>query len=35
MDIVKINFTITYFTEVAQNWFKVSLNQENQGILQD
>ena len=35
MDIAKINFAMTYLTEVAQNWFEVGLNQENQGILQD
>jgi len=34
MNIVKINFTMTYFTEVAQDWFEVSLNQEDQSILQ-
>ena len=34
-DIVKINFTITYLTGVAQNWFEVNINQEDQGILQD
>jgi len=26
MDIVKINFAITYITGVAQDWFEVSLN---------
>ena len=26
---------MTYLTGVAQNWFEVGLNQENQGILQD
>ena len=35
MDIVKINFAMTYLTGVAQDWFEVSLNQEDQGILQD
>jgi len=35
IDIVKINFTMTYLTGVAQNWFEVDLNQEDQGILQD
>ena len=35
MDIVKINFAMTYLTGVAQNWFEVGLNQEDQGILQD
>jgi len=35
MDIVKINFTMTYLTGVAQDWFKEGLNQEDQGILQD
>jgi len=34
-DIAKINFTITYLTGVAQNWFEVGLNQEDQSILQD
>ena len=34
-DIVKINFTMTYLTGVAQDWFEVGLNQEDQGILQD
>jgi len=34
-DIAKINFTITYLTGVAQDWFKVGLNQEDQNILQD
>jgi len=35
MDIAKINFTMTYLTGVAQDWFKVGLNQEDQSILQD
>jgi len=35
MDIAKINFIMTYLTGVAQNWFEVNLNQEDQGILQD
>ena len=35
MDIAKINFAMTYLTRVAQNWFEVGLNQEDQGILQD
>jgi len=35
MDIVKINFAMTYLTGVAQDWFEVGLNQEDQGILQD
>jgi len=35
MDIVKINFTMIYLTGVTQNWFEVSLNQEDQGIFQD
>jgi len=26
---------MTYLTGVAQDWFEVGLNQENQGILQD
>jgi len=34
-DIAKINFAMTYLTGVAQNWFEVGLNQEDQGILQD
>ena len=34
-DIVKINFAISYLTRVAQNWFEVGLNQEDQDILQD
>ena len=33
MDIVKINFAMTYLTGVAQDWFEVDLNQEDQGIL--
>jgi len=32
---MKINFTMTYLTGVAQNWFEVDLNQEDQDILQD
>jgi len=32
-DIAKINFAITYLTGVAQDWFEVGLNQEDQGIL--
>jgi len=35
IDIAKINFTMTYLTGVAQDWFEVGLNQEDQGILQD
>ena len=35
MDIVKINFAMTYLTGVAQDWFEVGFNQEDQGILQD
>ena len=35
MDIAKINFVMTYLTGVAQNWFEVGLNQEDQNILQD
>jgi len=34
-DIAKINFAMTYLTGVAQDWFEVSLNQEDQDILQD
>ena len=33
MDIVKINFTMTYLTRVAQDWFEVGLNQEDQDIF--
>ena len=29
IDIVKINFAMTYLTGVAQDWFEVSLNQED------
>ena len=36
MDIVKINFAITYLTGVVQNWFEeIGLNQKDQGIFQD
>ena len=35
IDIAKINFAMTYLTGVAQDWFEVGLNQEDQGILQD
>ena len=35
IDIAKINFTMTYLTGVAQDWFEVGLNQEDQSILQD
>jgi len=35
IDIVKINFAITYLMGVAQDWFKMGLNQEDQSILQD
>ena len=34
-DISKINFAMTYLTGVAQDWFEVGLNQEDQDILQD
>jgi len=34
-DIVKINFAMTYLTEVAQDWFEIGLNQEDQSILQN
>ena len=34
-DITKINFAMTYLTGVAQNWFKVDLNQEDQNIFED
>jgi len=33
--IAKINFVITYLTKVAQDWFEVSLNEEDQDILQN
>ena len=29
MDIAKINFAMTYFTGVVQNWFEVGFNQED------
>ena len=35
MDIAKINFVMTYLTRVAQDWFEVGLNQEDQSILQN
>ena len=35
IDIAKINFEMTYLTGVAQDWFEMGLNQEDQGILQD
>ena len=35
MDIAKINFAMTYLTGVAEDWFEVGLNQEDQSILQD
>ena len=35
MDIAKINFTMTYFTGVAQDQFKVGPNQKDKSILQD
>jgi len=34
-DIAKINFAMIYLTGVAQDWFEVGLNQEDQSILQD
>jgi len=34
-DIAKINFAMTYLTRVAQDWFEVDLDQEDQGIFQD
>ena len=34
-DIAKINFAMTYLTGVAQDWFEVGLNQEDQGIHQE
>ena len=33
MNIAKINFAMTYLTRVAQNWFEMGLNQEDQNIL--
>ena len=33
MDIAKINFAIIYLTGVAQDWFEMGLNQEDQGIF--
>ena len=33
MDIIEINFAITYLTGVVQDWFEVGLNQKDQGIL--
>jgi len=33
MDIVKINFAMTYLTGVVQDWFEVGLNQKDQDIL--
>jgi len=35
MDIAKINFAMIYLTGVAQDWFEMGLNQEDQDILQD
>jgi len=35
MNIVKINFAMTYLTEVVQDWFEVGLNQKDQSIFQD
>jgi len=32
-DIAKINFAMSYLTGVAQDWFEVGLNQEDQDIL--
>jgi len=34
-DIAKINFAMTYLTAVAQDWFEMDLNQEDQSIFQD
>ena len=34
-DIAKINFAMTYLTGVAQDWFEVGLDQEDQSIRQD
>ena len=33
MDIVKINFAMTYLTGVIQDWFEINLNQKDQDIL--
>ena len=33
MDIVKINFAITYLTGIAQDQFEIGLNQEDQSIF--
>jgi len=35
MNIVKINFVMTYVLGVAQDQFEVGLNQEEQSIFQD
>ena len=35
MDITKINIAMTYLTGVAQDWFEIGFNQEDQNILQD
>jgi len=35
IDIVKINFTMTYLTGVVQDWLEIGFNQKDQGILQD
>ena len=35
MNITKINFAIIYLIRVAQYWFEMGLNQEDQNILQD
>jgi len=35
IDVAKINFTMTYLTGVAQDWFEIGLNQEDQSILQN
>jgi len=34
-DIAKINFAMSYLTGVAQDWFEMGLNQEDQDIFQD
>ncbi|KAF5362252.1 hypothetical protein D9756_002522 [Leucocoprinus leucothites] len=34
-DSQKVNFTMTYLTSVALDWFKVALTQEEQGIFHD
>ena len=33
IDIVKMNFVMTYLTKLAQNWFEIDLNQKDQSIV--